>query len=114
MAKDDYGVIAYKVLAYYYACIKDGVNGNVTKAQELAGCNDLYFTAVIKDLTARGLLAGEVVYSWGEEVVFAELRITIDGTVYIEENSTMTKVRHALGKAFEVVTEAAVKSTALL
>ena len=54
MTKDDYPVIAYKIMSYYYACLREGTEGNVTKSQELTGCNDVYFRSVIDDLINNG------------------------------------------------------------
>ena len=50
MAKDDMRVIACKLLTYLYECIKAGGVPSEAKARELAGCNAVYWCAVLDDL----------------------------------------------------------------
>lgn len=114
MTKDDYPVIAYKIMAYYYACLREGTEGNVIKAQELTGCNDVYFRSVIDDLINNGYMAGSITLDFAQEITGSNLRITLKGTEYLQDNSTMTKVKKALGKSFEVILQAAVTATSLL
>lgn len=117
MAHDDFSVIAYKVLAYAYRCIRDGVTPSWCKAEEIAGCNPIYFAAVATSLMRSGYLAeakpyrdasGDVI-GWG-----GDLSVTLEGTAYLEENSKMAEVRGFLGKAFESVLKVAVESTLAL
>ena len=114
MAHDDFSVIAYKVLAYAYRCIRDGVTPSWGKAEEVAGCNPIYFAAVATSLMRSGYLAeakpyrdanGDII-GWG-----GDLSVTLEGTAYLEENSKMAEVRGFLGKAFESVLRVAVEST---
>lgn len=117
MAHDDFSVIAYKVLAYAYRCIRDGVTPSWSKAGEVAGCNPLYFVTVVTSLMRSGYLAEAKPYrdangdliGWG-----GDLSVTLEGTVYLEENSKMAEVRGFLGKAFESVLRVAVESTLAL
>lgn len=114
MSKDDYPIIAYKVLAYFYACLKKGVEGNVAKAQELADCNDTYFMAVLQDLIDNGYMSGSAKLDYALSIRGADLRITLKGTEFLDENSSMAKAKKALGKAFEAILQAAVAATSLL
>lgn len=114
MAKDDYEVIAYKVLAYYYACLKEGVKGNLAKAKELVGCNDMYFSVVLNEMSNQGYLVGSMMRDMNGDIIHADLTITLAGTEFISNNSTMSKVKATLGKAFELVLATAVQATALL
>ncbi len=34
MSFDDFEIVAYKILAYLYACLKEGVSPSVNKAHE--------------------------------------------------------------------------------
>ncbi|WP_455136386.1 YjcQ family protein [Thermophilibacter sp.] len=114
MAHDDFAVIAYKLLAYAYRCIRDGVSPSWEKAMDVAGCNPVYFAAVVQSLVDSGYLAdarperdasGDVI-AW-----VGDLRITMDGVQYLEDNSKMGEVRRFLGRAFEVVLSSAVEAT---
>lgn len=113
MRKDDYEVIAYKILAYYYACIKEGIRGSVTNARELVGCNASYFASVVEELMRMGLLKGNALEGQPESIISADLSITLEGVGYLD-SSMMVKARNALGKAFEPVLSSAVRLTALL
>lgn len=114
MTKDDYQVIAYKIMAYFYACLKEGVEGSPDKALELAGCNKTYFVAVLSDLIESGYMAGEAGMDYAQELMCDGLRITLKGVDFLDGSSSMAKVRKALGKAFETVLATAVAATSLL
>lgn len=117
MGKDDFEVIAFKVLSYAYACIKAGVVPSWAKAEEVAGCNPVYFAAIIGSLSDSGYIRTVKVFSDmnGEPLDFSdELTITIQGTDYLRENSRMQKVAKFLGKAFEKALEIAVSATMAL
>lgn len=114
MSKDDYQVIAYKILAYFYACLKEGIDGNVQKAQELTESNNVYFLAVLQDLLDSGYMSGSAAMDYACEINGNNLRVTLKGVEYLDTNSTMAKVKKTLGKAFELVLQAAVSATGLL
>jgi hypothetical protein len=117
LAKDDFEVVAYKVLAYAYACLKAGVEASTAKALEIAGINEVYFLAVLKSLASKGLIEGVPMFKHmnGDVVDYGEsITITMDGAVYLRENGRMAKVGKYLGSAFEKVLEIAVKSTMVL
>lgn len=117
MAKDDFEVVAYKILAYFYACLKAGAEPSVEKAREVAKVNPTYFYAVLSSLSSKGLIEpvrefrdvrGEVVLTDGT------LTITLDGAEYLKENATMRKVARFLGSAFAKAVEVAVEATLAL
>lgn len=117
MAPDDFSVISYKILDYSYECLKKGVEPSWAKAQELAKCNDVYFEAVVRSLMDSGLIAesrpfkdmnGDVV-GWSDG-----LRVTLQGTEFLNENSAMGKARRFLGAAWKAVLAGAVGATMAL
>lgn len=114
MAKDSYEVIVYKILAYYYACLKGGVNGNITKAKEITGCNDVYFDSVINELIRIGYLTGNTFKDMNGTIIHAELTVTFAGVEFVNNNSTMATVKSTLGAAFEAIIVVAVQATSLL
>lgn len=113
MRKDDYEVIAYKILAYYYACLKEGIRGSVINASELVGCNASYFGSVVEELMRLGLLKDNAQEGQTESITSADLSITLEGVGYLD-SPMMVKVCNALGEAFEPVLSSAVRLTALL
>ncbi len=101
MAKDDFFVIAYKILAYLYACLKAGEDPDL----EEISCSRLkipekYWYSIIRMLYREGYIDGvkeikapgssETFYSFGCP------EITIKGIEYLQDNSMMKKARDAL------------------
>ena len=114
MSHDDFDVIAYKILAYAYKCLKGGVQPSWDKALDVARCNEVYFAAVVMSLVDSGYLAdtrpardanGDLI-GW-----IGDMRLTMEGARYLDENSRMGEVRRFLGRAFEGVLVAAVEAT---
>lgn len=117
MAKDDFNVVAYKVLAYLYACLKAGAVPSEAEAREVAKVNEVYFYAVVSSLSSNGLVEpvkefrdmnGDIIGLSGR------LCITMAGAEYLEQNATMKRIARFLGKAFEAVIAEAVKVTLAL
>lgn len=113
MAADDFDVVVFKVLAYLYQCIRDGVEPNPAKAQEFAKINHVYWRAVISDLVERRLVAATVVRTAGETLYF-DLRITSAGVDYLNESPKMRKAKEFLGSALDVAVRVAVEATKAL
>lgn len=113
MSKDDFHIIMYKILAYYYSSIKQGVIPSRDKAMELAGCNEVYFDVVFASLVDDGYLAGNVVRYFGT-TEYKQMRITSSGVTYLETNSKMAEVKSFLGAAFEKVLTVAISATAAI
>lgn len=115
MSKDDFSVVMYKLLAYLYRCLKEGVQPNLDTAQEMCGCNDVYWQAVLADALSRDLIAGNPIRDWSGGIVrIVNVRITLDGSEYLEGNSKMAEIKAFLGKAFEVVLANAIQATSML
>lgn len=115
MSKDDFNVIAYKLLSYLYGCIKAGVPASLVKAKELCGVNDMYFNAVVSDLEAKGLIMLDaVIGADGCIAIVNEFRITIDGAEFLSENASMKKAASVLGAAFSEIVSAAVAVASMM
>ena len=115
MSKDEFSVLACKLLAYLYGCIKAGVKANASKAKDVVGCNDLYWEALLDDMSDRCLIRVIAAHASGKRyVAVSEIRITMSGAEYYDENSTMRKVRDTLGSVLEDAVALAVSATALM
>ena len=117
MGANDFDVIAYKVLRYAYECVQRGVEPSWSKAQELAGCNPVYFRTVVQSMSDSGYLAKCKVSRYDPDhglAFIGDLSITYEGTVFLDENDRFHAVRKFLGRAFDVVIAAAVESTIAL
>ncbi len=111
MAKDDYDVIAYRVLVYFYACMKRKIlfeepafQSSVMKNVE----SDEYFANVLRMMQEEGLIRGVVVKRvWGGTYILVsdpcDIEITVTGIRYLKENSTMKKVGDALKDAVDII-----------
>ena len=118
MSHDDFDVIVYKVLAYIMACAKANVHPRIEKAQEAAGCGDVYWAMAIASMLDDGLIRGASVDSYydGTSDVSAGpgFGITQKGAEYLRDNSKMAEARRFLGKAFEKVIPMLVEATKAL
>ena len=101
MAKDDFFVIAYRILSYLYECMKkgDAYDPDVISPEAL-GINSRYFKAVVKNLYWKGFIIGITETSapvWHRDYMeIKSLEITMDGVEYLQNNSTIAKAKQAL------------------
>ena len=111
MSKDDYFVLAYKLLRYLYRCLKEGTPASwdiIAPNTENFPVSQQYFTYLISHLLADGYIEGIVemkAKAIGALVQFKEttgLAITPKGIAYLEENSTMKRVQEFLGPTGEI------------
>ena len=109
MAKDDYFVVMYKILAYLYQCLKDGVKPNIDKAKEVVGINKVYWNAVICDCIENGYIRTPIKFINLEDC--RDISVTSKGIEYLEENSHLQKAKNFLGVAFEATLKVAVQAT---
>ena len=103
MAKDDYFVLVYKILAYLYTVLKEGRSPDAKMLQHdstLLGVNEPYWTYIMENLQAQGYITGlTVVAAWGGARSISNLercQITPDGIAYLFENSLLAKAKELL------------------
>lgn len=111
MAKDDYDVIVYRVLVYYYACLKRKImfdaavfDASVKKDIE----SDAYFFDVLRMMQNEGLIEGlDFANAWGGDIILiselSDARITADGIHYLKENSSMRRVADMLKTSVDII-----------
>lgn len=100
MAKDDYFVIVYKILAYLYMKLKKGepiekeylmYDGNLFKI------NKKYWVYIMANMAENGFILGlhdiRVADGYYLEEQLTNLEITPKGIEYLCENSTMQKAK---------------------
>ena len=111
MAKDDFDYIAFKILAYYYACMKNKVVFNQNVLRELVkNIDEDYFMKVLRSLVIEGYLEGlTFTHAWGNEYILAsdliDGSITHSGVSYLKDNSAMKKALKAAEKAGGLITK---------
>lgn len=99
MAKDDYFVIAYRILDYLYKCLKAGVSPDIDFiSPDALKINPGYFVNVMESLSDKGYIKGVCFpRSIGVPVgvKFSDLKITQDGIEFLQENSSIQKAKKA-------------------
>lgn len=101
MAKDDFFVIAYKFMAYLYACMKAGEEPQYEEISPERFCiSEKYWYDIITNLYNKGYIDGvkEIHTPWSKQIIYRTVNpvITMDGIAFLEENSTMAKAKDVL------------------
>ena len=117
MALDDFEVVAFKILSYLYRCMKGGKKVDIAALRQFVGCNEAYFGAVARSLQSKGYVEGFVFDGFSGVVIDSPSlavapAITMDGAMYVGENSRMRKAADFAGRAFDVALSAAVQAAA--
>lgn len=103
MAKDDYHVIVYQILAYLYTQLKAGepVDGNMlTHDGPYFKINERYWAYVMETLVNKEFIDGVTITKpWGEDAIVSDLgdaRITPEGIEFLCDNSFLQKAKQFL------------------
>lgn len=103
MARDDYFVIAAKILDYLYKCLKKGIAPEPELlSPEALGINESYWNYIFQNLSEYGYITGVISKKLiGNPEVqvklqYNKLRITPPGIEYLAENSTMKRALETL------------------
>ncbi len=113
MAKDDYGVIVFRVLTYLYACLKRVTVFNELHFEKVIigeNTNKEYFIEILKMMSEDGLITGFFyIKPWGAEIIkvsnYNELRVTSKGIEYLTENSKMEKIKNYFLEKPNIITD---------
>ena len=111
MAKDDYHVIAYRILAYLYACLKTGEKpslGYLRYGTEDFPIGKDYWNYILRHLYEDGFVEGVVVMpvvgSRSKAVKITEdIMVTPEGIAYLDENSAMQRAKKFLKELKETI-----------
>ena len=103
MAKDDYHVIVYQILAYLYTQLKSGdaVDADLLKHDgPYLGINERYWQFIMINMLNQGFVTGYTIKkTWGESVIISDLdnaQITPAGIEYLCDNSFLKKAKQFL------------------
>ena len=103
MAKDDYHVIVYQILAYLYTQLKAGaeVDPNLLMPDgKYLNINERYWTFIMVNLLNDGLISGITVTKvFGKEKLIQNLEdimITPRGIEYLTDNAFLNKAKEFL------------------
>lgn len=106
MAKDDYDVIVYKILLYFYAVMKRKIQyerETFEKVISKSGISDEYLVDILRMMKDEGLIDGvKVMKAWGNDSILiselSDISITADGIHYLKDNATMKKIGKTLAE----------------
>lgn len=105
MASNDLPVVLYKLLAYIYECMKNDVVPTVPQAKKLCVASETMFDAAVCEAMENGLVRGidRAFYYTGPEINFDNARLTLEGSTFLLENSTMAKAKKVAGDTFQTI-----------
>lgn len=107
MEKDDYFVIAYRILHYLYKCFMSGETPDMDViSPDALKINPGGFVNVMESLSDKGYIKGVCFpRSIGAPVgvKFSDLKITQDGIEFLQENSSIQKAINTLKAVKDVI-----------
>lgn len=108
MARNDYFVIAYRILAYLYACLKDGERPNLNYIRaESFEIVESYFEYVIENLYDEGYIKGVMLVPiLGKQrgvKMMEDIAITPKGIEFLQSNSAMSRAKEFLKTLKETI-----------
>lgn len=116
MAKDDYLVIAYKILKFLDECNKRGISPKLEDICcdcKLFSIPEKYLLSVMTELIDQNYIKGFMLVNTKDGQIITPLDnagITLKGAEYIESNDSMKRVSKFLGRAFEIAVQSIVKA----
>ena len=103
MAHNDMYVVMYKIIAYLYDCMKQGVEPDGVKWSSYAlGIPRSYWVAVIEERVGHRYIDGVTVHKFlnsEASVTALNARVTMEGVAFAQENSMMGKAKAFLQDA---------------
>lgn len=103
MARNDYFVLAYRILAYLYDCLKEGNPVDISRLgnSEELNISCAYWEYIFRHLYEAGYIEGISLFQTvGQQTPAVKIErnvmITPKGIEYLQENSTMEKAKKFL------------------
>lgn len=104
MAKDDYNVLVFRILTYFYGCLKRATLFDEDIFKKVIGADTIpegYIVDVLRMMENDGLITGlTFIKAWGNEYILIsdlkDIYITSKGIEYIQDNKTMKKIKEKI------------------
>jgi hypothetical protein len=108
MAKNDFFVIAYKILAYLYKCMQEGETPDIQFiSAESLEINKKYWCSIVTELYKNGYIEGvreiNLPGAIRPKYVLDMPEITMKGIEYLQENSMMEKAKRAIKELKDII-----------
>ena len=108
MAKDDYHVIIYQILAYLYQQLKRGQKVDIEKLSNNGGLfeiNKNYYMFIMSSLVKTDLISGVIIVnSLSQQYIdgLENIQITVKGIEYLLDNAFLKKAHKFLKDIKEI------------
>ena len=104
MAKDDYSVLVFRILTYFYGCLKRVTSFDEDVFKKAIGADTVpegYIIDILRMMEDDGLITGlTFIKAWGNEYILIseikEISITSKGIEYIQDNKKMKKIKEKI------------------
>lgn len=104
MARNDYFVLTYRILAYLYECLKEGKPADISRLNESSEELNIsygYWEYIFRHLYQAGYIEGVSLFdTTGQQTpavkIERSIMITPKGIEYLQENSAMAKAKKFL------------------
>lgn len=99
MVKDDFHVIAYRILRYLYDCLKKGQDPDTDLIiAEKYEINERYFQTIIGQLFENGYISGVIAVpmmkvNYTPYKITSSISITMQGIEYLTDNAFLAKAQ---------------------
>lgn len=110
MAKDDYHVIVYKLLAYLYRCLKDGeaIQADLLEpGSRMFNVNQNYWGYIMENMQKQGYIEHiTLTFAMGHELMdwdVSKCRITPQGIEYLQANRAIKRAYEFLRSIKEII-----------
>lgn len=107
MVKDDFFVVAYRILAYLYSCMKaGGIPDMGMISPEKLNIPERYWNSIIGNLYRAGYITGIQSYTnLNGETIYTphSMEITMTGIEYLQSNTMMEKAKSFLRELKEII-----------
>lgn len=116
MAYNDLFVVIYKILSYFYECMKAGVSPRLEDfccTSKMLRVPEQYWNQVVVEMQDEGFLKGFIATHKknGLTIIMNEdAHITIKGVEFLKNNSNMAEVESFLGQSFMTVLSATIET----
>lgn len=103
MKKNDYFVVVYRLLNYFYKCLQEGEVPNLDEfSPDALGINNTYWCNIMDDLVCDGYVRG-IYKNQPMGLSLINPRITSKGIAYLQQDSLMSDARISLDTTKEIV-----------
>lgn len=107
MKKDDYFIVAYRILAYLYGCMREGKKPDLDDVSfQKLNIPERYWVDVLESMADEGFVKGISFSEWLGDAVSVKTdrpKITMAGIQFMQENTAMGRAKAFLKELKEII-----------